>query len=125
MEKNLEDECPICFEINGHNECILLDCCNKYIHKDCFDNWLKRNNNNNCIYCTQNNNYIFDFINKYNAPIPETTIDISHNTIIEINNNAIIRIPQNRVICCCLYSCIASLFLLCIFALAGVRTTLD
>ena len=72
MDRNLEEECPICFDINGHNECIIVDCCDKYIHKDCLDQWLMQNVNNNkisenkCIYCHKKNNYIDDFINKNN-----------------------------------------------------------
>lgn len=69
MEKNLDDECPICLEINGHNECIEFDCCNKYIHKDCIDEWLLKNMENyntynklKCLYCHKKNTYIDQFI---------------------------------------------------------------
>ena len=72
MDRNLEEECPICFDINRHSECIIVECCDKYIHKECINRWLMQNINNNkinenkCIYCRKKNNYIDDFINKNN-----------------------------------------------------------
>ena len=124
MEKNLEDECPICFEINGHNECVFLDCCNKYIHKDCFDNWLVLNNTN-CIYCTKNNTYINNFIQSHHAPPLETLIDISNDTILEINNYMIIKTPR-CVPCICFFNLFISiLFLFTIFVGTGLWSTLN
>lgn len=89
MDRNLEDECPICLDINSHNECILLECCNKYIHKDCIDHWLMQNinqnniNNNNCLYCYKTTKYIDDFINNNNN---HQIININ-GQIIESENN--------------------------------------
>lgn len=101
MHNNLDDECPICLDINGHNECVMLDCCNKYIHKDCINTWLlqniKNNNilNNNCFYCYKNNKYIDDFINKNkNHHIVNINGQID-NQILESNNNTIVIISEN------------------------------
>lgn len=94
MEKNLNDECPICLDINGHNECILLECCDKYIHKDCFNEWMLLNINNNqynkniCMYCYKSNKYIDDFINKNkNHQIININEQIVNNQIIIESNN--------------------------------------
>lgn len=125
MEKNLEDECPICFEINAHNECILLDCCDKYIHKDCFDNWLKRNNNNKCIYCTQNNKYIDNFIQSHNSLSPEILVDISNHTILEPNNYVIVRTTRYIPCIYIFYMCICIIFLFAIFSGTGLWATLN
>lgn len=122
MEKNLEEECPICFEINGHNECILLDCCDKYIHKECFDRWLIRNNTN-CIYCTKSNKYIDNFIESQNISIPDSLIDISNDGLLESNNYIIIRTSWNTARMC--YICISLLFLFAIFIGAGLRMSLN
>jgi hypothetical protein len=124
MKNNLDDECPICFEINGHNECILLDCCDKYIHKDCFESWLIYNNNSNCIYCTKNNKYINMFNNKNNIE-NQIVLDISNDNVLESNNLIIIR---NRHIISCrffIYNLICILFLgSCLFWI-GIRFALN
>lgn len=119
MDRNLEEECPICFDINGHNECITVDCCNKYIHKHCLDQWLTQNINNNkisenkCIYCRKTNNYIDDFINKNNN---HQTININD----QIENSRIVEssviITQTVQIINC-YKCI--FFLVIAFILIG------
>lgn len=92
MDRNLEEECPICFDINAHNECIVMDCCDKYIHKDCIEQWLMINinnnktNNNKCIYCYKTNNYIDDFIDKNkNHQIININEQIENNIIIRQN----------------------------------------
>lgn len=108
MDRNLEEECPVCFDINGHNECIIVDCCNKYIHKECIDQWLIQNINNNkisenkCIYCHKKNNYIDDFINKNNKhQIININGQIENNRIVE---NSVIITQSARVINC--YKCV-------------------
>lgn len=113
MEKNLEDECPICFEINGHNECVLLSCCDKYIHKDCIERWLSQNINKNeedleknedfkCLYCCNNNNFIDDFINKNkNHQIINIEGEIINNRFDQTNNeNPVIKCLRVILILC-------------------------
>ena len=75
MEKNLEEECPVCFYINGLFECVYLNCCNKYIHRECLIKWNNCNNSNKCLYCTTNNKFFFD-----------NNIDLSYNNETIINN---------------------------------------
>ena len=94
MDKNLQEECPICFYINAHNECVLFECCDKYIHKDCIEDWLRQNKNTSeskCIYCYKSNKFIDDFINKNNnhQNINEQIVNIPQNInhIIESQNN--------------------------------------
>jgi hypothetical protein len=138
MEKNLEEECPICFEINGHNECILLDCCDKYIHKDCFERWLIYNNNNSCIYCTKNNKYIENFFqsqNVNNILITDVSINIlddirsnnfsGSNNITETNNFIIIRNSNSRFLINCFYLSFFILILFIIFSSTILRTSLN
>lgn len=94
MEKNLEDECPICLEVNGHNECILLNCCDKYIHKECFDYWIYQNfdnpNNIKCLFCYKQNSYIDNFKNNNN--------NYQNNNSHIINNRHIINISTENLI---------------------------
>lgn len=140
MEKNLEEECPICFEINGHNECILLDCCDKYIHKDCFERWLIYNNNSSCIYCTKNNKYIENFFksqNVNNILITDVSINIlddirsnnfsGSNNITESNNFIIIRNSNSRFLINCFYLSffILILILFIIFSSTILRASLN
>ena len=123
MKNNLDDECPICFDINNEYECIKLDCCNKYIHKHCIDDWLSRNKNN-CIYCTKNNNYINMFNNK-NKEENRIILDISNENVLESNNLIIIR---NRNIISCrffIYNLICILFLGSCFFWIGIRFALN
>ena len=76
-EKSLEDECPICFEINGTNECILLDCCDRYIHKECLHIWLNTcTTNKKCLYCMKESKYFYEFKKNNN-----------NHQIVIINNN--------------------------------------
>ena len=134
MEKNLEEECPICFEINGHNECILLECCDKYIHKDCFERWLIYNNNSSCIYCTKNNKYIENFFksqNVNNILIRDVSInilddnDIRSNNINETNNFIIIRNFNSRFLINCFYLSFFILILFIIFSSTILRASLN
>lgn len=130
MDRNLEEECPICFDINGHNECIIVDCCDKYIHKDCIDQWLTQNINNNkitenkCIYCHRKNNYIDDFINKNNNhQIINIHEQIENSRIVEAN----VTITQSIEVINC-YKCVFFLlltFLLIITIGSVLGTTLN
>jgi len=91
MRKNLDDECIICFEINNNKEYILLECCDKYIHKSCIDKWLVAENferNKSCIYCTKSNIYIENFIKNFTNL--NTSIDLQ-------TENNIISIPYNNL----------------------------
>lgn len=105
MEKNLEDECPICLEINGHNECIILNCCNKYIHKECFDHWMYQNldkpNNIKCLFCYKTNIYIDNFRNN-NYPTSNNSPTTSNSSMARnspTNNNPyIINITTENLI---------------------------
>ena len=133
MEKNLEEECPICFEINGHNECILLDCCDKYIHKDCFERWLIYNNNSSCIYCTKNNKYIENFFksqNVNNILIRDVSInilddnDFRSNNITE-SNNFIIRNSISRFLINFFYLSFFILIFFFIFSSTILRASLN
>lgn len=106
MDKNLEDECPICLDINGYNECILLECCNKYIHKDCINIWLMQNIKNNniinckCFYCYKNNNYFDDFINNNKNHHIVNINEQLDNQILESNNNTLIILSQSHTNTC-------------------------
>ena len=129
MDRNLEEECPICFDINGHNECIIVECCNKYVHKDCFDQWLMQNINNNkisenkCIYCHKTNNYIDDFINKNNNhQIININEQMENNRIVE---NSVIITQSVKIINC--HKCIILVISLSLIIMGGsiLGTTLN
>lgn len=100
MDLNIEEECPICFYDNADKECIILDCCNKYIHKDCIDIWIIKNINSNkfaenkCIYCCKTNKYINNFINNNNHQIININEQMENTRIVERN----VTINQNITI---------------------------
>ena len=50
-ERNLGDECPICYE-KLLDDCILSKCpeCNNAIHTECVQKWLKYNSKT-CVFC--------------------------------------------------------------------------
>ena len=58
MELNIEieDECPICFNlIENSDPYLLLSCCNKKVHISCLDNWYNNNGKKNKLFflCTK------------------------------------------------------------------------
>ena len=130
MQINLEDECPICLEINSHNECIILNCCNKYIHKECFDHWMYQNfdkpNNIKCLFCYKTNIYIDNF--KNNNYLTSNNSSTTNNSSIT-RNSSIINIDTENLIMdrqgierqerrkCCLFYCI---LLVCLFFSGGI-----
>lgn len=47
--RNIEDDCPICFDKLKDSELIQCSICQNGVHKNCLDVWLK--NKNTCIFC--------------------------------------------------------------------------
>ena len=88
MNIEIEQECPICFNIlQENNAYLLLTCCNKNVHIKCLDEWYNNNGKENmlCFLCTKECRDLESIIIK--SSIIKNPLIEQNNITINANNN--------------------------------------